>query len=85
MAQRGGRKKNSLIEENFKGVITMRLKKHQHQCIHCGHQTTKNAVRGLSHLDQCGAYKQKITKKEDISFSSRSVQLPITIMIRPLS
>ena len=63
----------------------MGLKKPQHQCIHCGHQTTKNAVRGLSHLDQCDAYKQKITKKEDASFSSRSIQLPITTMIRPLS
>jgi hypothetical protein len=83
MAQRGGRKKSSLIEDNFKPVIAIGLKHGQHQCIHCDHQSTRNAVRGERHLDQCVPYQKELAKR--VTSSNRMMQLPITTLIRPLN
>ena len=85
MSQRGGRQKNHLVDENFKDIITEGLKNPQHQCIHCGHQSTRNAARGQQHLNQCDAYQKEKARKQKSILSNASIQLPITTLIRPLN
>ena len=85
MSQRGGRQKNHLVDKNFKYIITEGLKNPQHQCIHCGHQLTRNAAKGQQHLNQCDAYQKEKARKQKGILSNASIQLPITTLIRPLN
>ena len=88
MAQRNGRPKNQLVEENFVEIIAMGKKCPQHRCKHCGHQSTKLTSRAQLHLNQCQPYlkhQEEMKKDSNMIVAHRPNQIPITAMIRPLS
>ena len=86
IAQQSSCPKNSLVEDKFIEVIDAQKKNQQHQCIHCGHQATKNAQQGQIHLNLCKIFLQlQKAKEKSIPTANRLTQLSITTMIRPLS
>lgn len=80
------RPRNLDVHQNFKDVLDARKKGSQHQCLHCGHISAKNAQRGQQHLAQCEQYinAQRI-KSESSPPTAVLTQLPTTVAVRPLS
>lgn len=88
MAQRGGRLKNQLIDDNFIDVIVEGKKFSQHKCNHCDRQTSKLAFKAQHHLKTCQSFinHQKEIKKEKKKIAEiKSKQKFITSMIRFIS
>lgn len=84
MVHGGGRPRNRAFEDNFSEVIDAEKKTPQHRCNHCGHQSAKLTSRAQAHLDQCEAF-QKLQKEREEKEEKRTIQLPISSLLRPLS